>query len=357
MPRGEKRGLPERSGNMVKHRRTASRRAAEGDEPNESRDDRVLFKERRALRRDGWISKPPPRRSLDTRYRYVKPGHTHDGEEGSDYFLGERSLVDYYLKLHNNVVQCIGDSVRVLQKESTLTNKTRKHGDEELRDLLDTYEPTQDTAGVRANDQYDDDRAVSREVVVGVERGASDRIQNDGSGRDFGADVGSHSTHTDNAAGHVRSGVAAAQGATKGGRHVTSHGAAVVGGSDSRGSGCFVVVDVARGGEAGSKDGSSDSGLATGVEDPASRGDDTGAVTGVVWSGVRTGRGTGKAAKPTMEATTRLELVAMISQLVWMKLILVVVKLELGPALLVLKGVLVEAPVKHPNVLSVVLHP
>ncbi|KAG6965819.1 hypothetical protein JG687_00005214 [Phytophthora cactorum] len=58
-----------------------------------------------------------------------------------------------------------------------------------------------------------------------------------------------------------------------------------------------------------------------------------------------------------MEATTRLELVAMISQLVWMKLILVVVKLELGPALLVLKGVLVEAPVKHPNVLSVVLHP
>ncbi|KAG6965820.1 hypothetical protein JG687_00005213 [Phytophthora cactorum] len=37
MPRGEKRGLPERSGNMVKHRRTASRRAAEGDEPNESR--------------------------------------------------------------------------------------------------------------------------------------------------------------------------------------------------------------------------------------------------------------------------------------------------------------------------------
>ncbi|KAG6946127.1 hypothetical protein JG688_00016196, partial [Phytophthora aleatoria] len=72
--------------------------------------DRVLFKERRALRRDGWISKPPPRRSLDTRYRYVKPGHTHNGEEGSDYFLGERSLVDYYLKLHNNVVQCIGDT-------------------------------------------------------------------------------------------------------------------------------------------------------------------------------------------------------------------------------------------------------
>ncbi|KAG3108293.1 hypothetical protein PI124_g12578 [Phytophthora idaei] len=166
MPRGEKRGLPERSGNMVKHRRTASRRAAEGDEPNESRDDRVLFKERRALRRDGWISKPPRRRNLDTRYRYIKPGHTHDGEEGSDYFLGERSLVDYYLKLHNNVVQCIGDTTQ-LASEPAIT--------------------------------YDDDRAVSREVVVGVERGASDRIQNDGSGRDFGADVGGHLTHTDNA--------------------------------------------------------------------------------------------------------------------------------------------------------------
>ncbi|KAG6941755.1 hypothetical protein JG688_00018505 [Phytophthora aleatoria] len=37
--------------------------------------------------------------------------------------------------------------------------------------------------------------------------------------------------------------------------------------------------------------------------------------------------------------------------------ILVVVKFELGPVLLILKVVLVEEPVKHPNVLSVVLHP
>ncbi|KAG2800578.1 hypothetical protein PC129_g24216 [Phytophthora cactorum] len=45
MPRGEKRGQLERSENAVKHRRTASRRAAEGYEPNESRDASVLFKE------------------------------------------------------------------------------------------------------------------------------------------------------------------------------------------------------------------------------------------------------------------------------------------------------------------------
>ncbi|KAG3156830.1 hypothetical protein PI126_g8587 [Phytophthora idaei] len=214
-------------------------------------------------------------------------------------------------------------------------------------------------------------------MVVGVTRGASDSIQS----CDFGADVGGSSTHTDNAAGAVRSGVAAAQGVPKAGRRVTSHGASVVGGSDSRGSGCFVAVAVTRGGEAVSVGGSSGSGLATGVEGPASRGDGTGAAAGVVRSGVRTGRGTGKAAKATVRseptvmrgASSRVgegddvagvvredgsdNLTRIGDYDLAAGVILVVVKFELGPVLLVLKVVLVEEPVKHPNVLSVVLHP
>ncbi|KAG3021595.1 hypothetical protein PC120_g8612 [Phytophthora cactorum] len=189
------------------------------------------------------------------------------------------------------------------------------------------------------------------------------------------------STHTDNADGAVRSGVAAAQGVTKAGRRVTSHGASVVGGSDSRGSGCFVAVAVTRGGEAVSKGGSSGSGLATGVEGPASRGDGTGAAAGVVRSGVRTGRGTGKAAKPTVRseptvmrgASSRVgerddvaggvrgdgsdNLARIGGYDLAAGVILVVVKFELGSVLLVLKVVLVQDPVKHPNVLSVLLHP
>ncbi|KAG3171040.1 hypothetical protein C6341_g10617 [Phytophthora cactorum] len=198
---------------------------------------------------------------------------------------------------------------------------------------------------------------------------------------DFGADVEGASTHTDNADGAVRSGVAAAQGVTKAGRRVTSHGASVVGGSDSRGSGCFVAVAVTRGGEAVSKGGSSGSGLATGVEGPASRGDGTGAAAGVVRSGVRTGRGTGKAAKPTVRseptvmrgASSRVgerddvagvvredgsdNLARIGGYDLAAGVILVVVKFELGSVLLVLKVVLVQDPVKHPNVLSVLLHP
>ncbi|KAG2941966.1 hypothetical protein PC117_g10051 [Phytophthora cactorum] len=150
---------------------------------------------------------------------------------------------------------------------------------------------------------------------------------------------------------------------------------------DSRGSGCFVAVAVTRGGEAVSKGGSSGSGLATGVEGPASRGDGTGAAAGVVRSGVRTGRGTGKAAKPTVRseptvmrgASSRVgerddvagvvredgsdNLARIGGYDLAAGVILVVVKFELGSVLLVLKVVLVQDPVKHPNVLSVLLHP
>ncbi|KAE9141991.1 hypothetical protein PF006_g12869 [Phytophthora fragariae] len=52
-----------------------------------TREDSVLFKEIwRSLHRNGWTSKPPALRSLDTSYRYVKPGCNPDGDDGTDFF-------------------------------------------------------------------------------------------------------------------------------------------------------------------------------------------------------------------------------------------------------------------------------
>ncbi|POM79068.1 Hypothetical protein PHPALM_3331 [Phytophthora palmivora] len=68
----------------------------------------------RILRKDGWTSKPPRRSSLDTRYRYVKPGQDPDGVEGQDYFLGEDALVMYYSSLNDPAIRVEGGIVTVL---------------------------------------------------------------------------------------------------------------------------------------------------------------------------------------------------------------------------------------------------
>ncbi|KAL3658040.1 hypothetical protein V7S43_016885 [Phytophthora oleae] len=50
----------------------------------------IAFKEAwQLLKRDGWQHKPPPRRSLDLQYRYIRPGGDPNGTEGDDYLLGE----------------------------------------------------------------------------------------------------------------------------------------------------------------------------------------------------------------------------------------------------------------------------
>ncbi|KAF1786957.1 hypothetical protein GQ600_10509 [Phytophthora cactorum] len=42
----------------------------------------------------GWYSKPPPRRSLDPRYRYIRPDGDADGQEGVDSFLARLLFFD-----------------------------------------------------------------------------------------------------------------------------------------------------------------------------------------------------------------------------------------------------------------------
>ncbi|KAL3661834.1 hypothetical protein V7S43_013128 [Phytophthora oleae] len=54
------------------------------------------------LRKAGWSHTPPPRRRLDARYRYIRPGGNPDGLEGPDYLLGEASVLQYIHDLQLN---------------------------------------------------------------------------------------------------------------------------------------------------------------------------------------------------------------------------------------------------------------
>ncbi|GMF18922.1 unnamed protein product [Phytophthora fragariaefolia] len=50
----------------------------------------------RELKRDGWSRKPPPRRSLDERYFYIRPDGSPAGTGGVNYFRGEQAVLVYY---------------------------------------------------------------------------------------------------------------------------------------------------------------------------------------------------------------------------------------------------------------------
>ncbi|GMF40261.1 unnamed protein product [Phytophthora fragariaefolia] len=65
-------------------------------------------------RREGWSSKPPPFRSLDSSFRYVKPDCNPDGVEGTDYFRGGQALVAYYRKQCVQLIQTDGNTVKLL---------------------------------------------------------------------------------------------------------------------------------------------------------------------------------------------------------------------------------------------------
>ncbi|KAE9273171.1 hypothetical protein PR003_g29986 [Phytophthora rubi] len=114
MPRRQKRCSPPDAATEAKRRRMPSR-SANTTKMSTPREDSVLFKKKwRSLHRNGWTSKPPALRSLDTSYRYVKPGCNPDGDEGTDFFRGEQALVAYYQKQGGQLIQTDGEMVRVL---------------------------------------------------------------------------------------------------------------------------------------------------------------------------------------------------------------------------------------------------
>uniref|UniRef100_H3H8Y9 Uncharacterized protein n=1 Tax=Phytophthora ramorum TaxID=164328 RepID=H3H8Y9_PHYRM len=50
----------------------------------------------RELKAEGWTRKPPPRRSLEDRYKYIRPMGHANGTVGIDFFLGEEGVLEYY---------------------------------------------------------------------------------------------------------------------------------------------------------------------------------------------------------------------------------------------------------------------
>ncbi|KAF1780030.1 hypothetical protein GQ600_20999 [Phytophthora cactorum] len=48
-----------------------------------------------SLVKAGWTSKRPSSKCLDSRYKYIRPGGRRDGEEGTDYLLGELAVLRY----------------------------------------------------------------------------------------------------------------------------------------------------------------------------------------------------------------------------------------------------------------------
>ncbi|KAE9002001.1 hypothetical protein PF010_g14461 [Phytophthora fragariae] len=53
----------------------------------------------RELKAQGWTCKRPPIRSLDERYRYVRPYADPNGAVGVEFFLDEDAVLEYYANI------------------------------------------------------------------------------------------------------------------------------------------------------------------------------------------------------------------------------------------------------------------
>lgn len=62
----------------------------------------------RELSKTGWKSKKPSARSLDGRYRYIRPDGDPNGTEGLDYFVGEEAVLGFYAG-SKSVLVCFTD--------------------------------------------------------------------------------------------------------------------------------------------------------------------------------------------------------------------------------------------------------
>ncbi|KAE9058603.1 hypothetical protein PF010_g30938 [Phytophthora fragariae] len=106
MSRRKKEALPK---GPVKRQRT-NLRSQSVSEPPLPKNESVAFKDAWAvLYRAGWTSKRANGRSLDLRYRYVRPGGDPNGKEGDDFLLGEQAVTNYYRRMY-----CVENSDNVV---------------------------------------------------------------------------------------------------------------------------------------------------------------------------------------------------------------------------------------------------
>ncbi|KAG6609023.1 uncharacterized protein IUM83_12824 [Phytophthora cinnamomi] len=59
----------------------------------------------RELKAQGWTRKSPPRRSLDDRYYYIRPGCELSEKEGVHFFRGEGAVLEYYANVLRNTAR------------------------------------------------------------------------------------------------------------------------------------------------------------------------------------------------------------------------------------------------------------
>ncbi|KAG2770396.1 hypothetical protein PC116_g14952 [Phytophthora cactorum] len=65
----------------------------------------------------GWASKRPSSKSLDSSYKYFRPGGRHDGKEGDDYLLGELAVLRYV------------ENMRVIEVAAEQANQSTSKGE------------------------------------------------------------------------------------------------------------------------------------------------------------------------------------------------------------------------------------
>ncbi|KAG3243276.1 hypothetical protein PI124_g11903 [Phytophthora idaei] len=81
----------------------------------------------RELKGEGWTRKAPPGRSLDDRYKYVRPGRHPNGTVGINYILGEEAVLKFYA---NALRRRADTTARV--PDSSSSNEPAQPGDAQI---------------------------------------------------------------------------------------------------------------------------------------------------------------------------------------------------------------------------------
>ncbi|KAG1693313.1 hypothetical protein DVH05_023777 [Phytophthora capsici] len=101
----------------------------------------------RELKQDGWTRKPPPRSSLDDRYKYIRPEGHPNGTVGLDYFLGEAAVLDFYADVLRSRARGSSLSVSAVGRTSSASAGDQLAAAQEV--VRQNYLPDIDAAAAR----------------------------------------------------------------------------------------------------------------------------------------------------------------------------------------------------------------
>ncbi|KAE9085101.1 hypothetical protein PF002_g16134 [Phytophthora fragariae] len=87
----------------------------------------------RELRKQGWTRKPPPRRELDDRYFYLRPGGDASVTDGVDFFRGEEAVLEYYATVYNEDGDDLDSSADSALSIGATSGRESDPGDEDIK--------------------------------------------------------------------------------------------------------------------------------------------------------------------------------------------------------------------------------